>query len=133
MADITTGDAPKGGAGKKFGGQPLWVWGLGAAVVAGGYLYFHGKSATTTPAPADSSQQPAAAGPAAGQDQFMVWLLDHMNHPGSTKTTTTTTSTAGTKPNAGGPTKPKKPKKKPKKKPRPRIKWPKPKKGKVPV
>ena len=41
---------------KQLAGQPLWLWGLGAVIVVGGYLYFKSRSS--------SSSQPSA--PAGG-------------------------------------------------------------------
>jgi len=45
---------------QELGGQPLWVWLAGAAVIAGGYLWFKHKSAST-------SQAPPAAGSGGGK------------------------------------------------------------------
>jgi len=46
---------------QELGGQPLWVWLAGAAVVVGGYLYFKHKSS------ASSSTAPPAAGSGGGK------------------------------------------------------------------
>jgi hypothetical protein len=40
---------------KQLAGQPLWLWGLGAVIVVGGYLYFKSHSSS-------SAQQPAPGG-----------------------------------------------------------------------
>lgn len=95
---------------KKLLGQPLWVWGAGAAAVVVGYVILRrAKGKTTTPA----ATTPAATGTASSSptglswDQFLLFLHDQQG---------TTTTTA--------------PKPKPKPKPKPRPK-PKPKKPQI--
>ena len=58
---------------RDFLGQPLWLWGVGAAVVIGGFLYLRHKSGTA--AAADSAG--AAAQPEKSTSSFKEWITQH--------------------------------------------------------
>lgn len=46
---------------KEIGGQPLWIWLVGAVVVVGGYLYFKSHRSAAAPTQPDSSTQPSTS------------------------------------------------------------------------
>lgn len=68
---------------KKFLGQPVWLWVVGAVVVVGGYLYLKHKQPTPTGQP--SGQRPNTAGFVSptgwSTETFTRWIHDHQGPP----------------------------------------------------
>ena len=60
---------------KEIGGQPLWIWLVGAAVVIGGYLYIIHKSSSS------SGQQPAPGGTNKSTSTFSETIKDLQSPP----------------------------------------------------
>lgn len=97
------------GKGKQVMGLPLWMWGVGAVVLVGGYLYMRHSSASSASSqqkPAGSGQPVAVIGSPTGLslEQFLLLLQDmqgghgkgkgHGHHGGGHH---------GKQPNPGGP------------------------------
>ena len=92
---------------REFGGQPWWVWAVGAAAVGGGYLWIrHSQGTAAAQQTAAGSAQPAYIGAAPtglSTDQLAAFLGDWQSQPATTP---------APKP---------KPKRKPKRKPKPKV------------
>jgi hypothetical protein len=94
---------------KEVFGVPAWMWGVGAVVVVGGYLYLSHKSASSSAGgqqkPAGGGQPVMVAGSPTGlsMEQFLL-LIEDMQHGGKGKGKSTGHhGGGGTKPNPGGP------------------------------
>jgi hypothetical protein len=69
---------------KEFGGQPLWVWLVGAVAVIGGYLYFrsHSTSSSSAAGGQGGGGQGRAASPGFSNASFTEWITQHQGGGG---------------------------------------------------
>lgn len=81
MADQPGGSGLK----KEVAGQPLWLWGLGAVIVIGGYLYFRSQSSGSSA----SSGSGSGAGQEKSSDDINETIKDFQSSPSSGGQTTT--------------------------------------------
>lgn len=65
---------------KEVLGQPLWLWGLGAVIVVGGYLYFRShQSSSSSGTP--SAGTPGGGGKSSSTSSFKEWITQHQGPP----------------------------------------------------
>jgi len=67
---------------KEIAGQPVWLWGLGAVVVVGGYLYFTHRAKSASSSGSSGGQGGQGGGKSSSTSSFKEWLVQHQGGPG---------------------------------------------------
>lgn len=70
---------------KEIAGQPLWLWGLGAVIVVGGYLYFRSHSSTSSSGTPSSGTGQGGTGKDVSQSSFKETIKDWQGAPSKKK------------------------------------------------
>jgi hypothetical protein len=64
---------------RELAGIPLWIWGVGAAVVVGGYLWIRHSSGGKSGQGQTTPGVPVVVG--GGSSSFMEWIKQHQGSP----------------------------------------------------
>jgi hypothetical protein len=76
---------------KEVAGQPIWLWGVAAVVVVGGYLYIRSRSSSATPSAGTSTGGGGGGGGGKDTSSFRETIKDWQSSP----TTPSPVSTTG--------------------------------------